>query len=1358
MPESPEHIEFIHRDGISQLARQSALLDPDYVKIDERTTEDLLSFAKAFAEHLNFVNDQNEVDGNWNGFLGELKDLSDESAFSQPHRALFLTFLKLLGYHRDQMNSFSRRHLDFYYTQLLGFQKRPPVPDQVHALFQLTDEVDQWLLKAGTELDAGTDSQGTELTYTVKEDTLLNQGKVAELRSVYVDKVIQTIRNIRELTPLTSPDGGFMDLLRLAVGDPEPGNALPKLEGITPDYNSLKEVPLVDPSYVDHLYLTLPEFETIFAVQEDWQNTTEADWEPVYRLLEKAHAQKGYAQRRNELKQLRESENDPLVGWETLLSFALGEPGPEDPLPVFKESADPFAEVNQALSSPDRAYAKAFIETDFFMREADFKALWEVRTALTQQQPVTEAAWDQVYAILEVANRAKRQVPFPEARIEKINYIHAHPNAREVHPEGAFDTQEGERWKPFGHSDVAPKEEQPEIGLVLSSPMLEMGEGMRTCNVTFNFREEGYEPYLFTDAGGVPDLFDFALSGAEEWITPDVSYAAAGKFKSGRPYKTPQGLASSPSGDRFNITVDEFGDQDLNQFILTPAGEIFQITDRVSTRSVIIDYRGELSDPQDFPAESGVYTAASVAEFGMRFRLEINEDQAAITRMGEGKGKWPMLRVSLACKEVDGKRINGYQALMDLMLQSAALEVQVTGMREVQVRNDDRLLDPKKPFEVWGPAPASAGSFYLSHPELSGKRLDELSLKVDWMGLPITSLADYYAPYTLLGNTGGGTFPVIHDSDFRVAVEMVDHRSGKPITGTGEQGLALFTTRTEQQTELVNSSVELVLDNIPKRATENAPAYTYRTLPDIESVADPLDAPRYFRFILQNPDFLHRQYPDLVAKRSFLLSEAIANNQASQVTQWAQMDIPLPYTPKIAALTVGYSASWQWESGVQSGIEGEGILHLMPFGYGDLQAETQPYFMPQFPNQGELLIGIENLNTARSLSLLFQTAEGTANPAVNKPAVSWSVLQGGTWKTLADGGLVADKTAGLRNTGILQLILPESASTAHTLMPSGLHWIRATVPENTDAFPDLIDIRTQAVEAILEDKGNAADHFALPLPAESIKGTVENLGEIDQVEQPFSSLKGKPGEDDTLFYTRISERIRHKHRALTPWDYERLVLEHFPAIYKAKCLPGRLIGEKGKIKMVVIPDIRGKQPFFPVEPKVPAAMLEEIRLFLSGVCPYWAEPMVHNPVFVQVKTRFGIKFREGITPGYFLKQLAEDLRRFLSPWAYEEGADIVLGGKIYGNSLVNFIEEQPYTDYVTQLKLFQRVGNEPFRDVRTLSGGENTALTLAPDQVLVTAQQHEIDLISLNGYTAAEFEGINYMKVGLDFLIGSPGN
>ena len=115
----------------------------------------------------------------------------------------------------------------------------------------------------------------------------------------------------------------------------------------------------------------------------------------------------------------------------------------------------------------------------------------------------------------------------------------------------------------------------------------------------------------------------------------------------------------------------------------------------------------------------------------------------------------------------------------------------------------------------------------------------------------------------------------------------------------------------------------------------------------------------------------------------------------------------------------------------------------------------------------------------------------------------------------------------------------------------------------------------------------------------------------------------------------------------------------------------------------------------------------------------------------------------------------DELNRFLSPWAYEEGAEIEIGGRIYANVIINFLEERSYVDYVANITLFSSEDHgKTFRPVLPSADEGYWVQTDRPDGILVAAQQHEIDLIAGAGYEEQVFTGINYMKIDLDFIVG----
>jgi len=244
-------------------------------------------------------------------------------------------------------------------------------------------------------------------------------------------------------------------------------------------------------------------------------------------------------------------------------------------------------------------------------------------------------------------------------------------------------------------------------------------------------------------------------------------------------------------------------------------------------------------------------------------------------------------------------------------------------------------------------------------------------------------------------------------------------------------------------------------------------------------------------------------------------------------------------------------------------------------------------------------------------------------------------------------------------------------------------------------------------------------------------------------------------EDPALFNTRVSERLRHKGRALSIWDYERLILDRFPELHKVKCIPARP-ERPGGVTIIVIPDIRNKIPFEPFEPKAPANLLGEIAEYVTAKAPASAEIEVKNAHYVSVRIRLGVRFRGTGNEAFYKQQLIDDINRFLSPWAYDEGADIAIGGRIYASTLVDFVDRRSYVDYVAGIKLFRSDDGQLFRPVARPPAGNQEGYfveTERPDAVLVAARSHLIDVLSDAAYEEKLITGIGFMKLELDFSV-----
>jgi len=96
----------------------------------------------------------------------------------------------------------------------------------------------------------------------------------------------------------------------------------------------------------------------------------------------------------------------------------------------------------------------------------------------------------------------------------------------------------------------------------------------------------------------------------------------------------------------------------------------------------------------------------------------------------------------------------------------------------------------------------------------------------------------------------------------------------------------------------------------------------------------------------------------------------------------------------------------------------------------------------------------------------------------------------------------------------------------------------------------------------------------------------------------------------------------------------------------------------------------------------------------------------------------------------------------------------VIGRRIYASSIITFIDQRPYVDYVAGIKLFSSDDGETFVQAPADPAEGDSIGSDRPEAVLVAARRHEIDLIADEIYAADQFKGVNYMKIELDFVVG----
>jgi hypothetical protein len=1510
-------------DGTSQSGRILAALDPNYVQVDERTTQDLLAFAKKYAGELKYFGLDNLDHGShWSGFIPDDIDLEEAARyveypesfspqqaapFTRPHLALFLVFLKLLGQTRNQINTLTRSHLEFFYRDVLKMVRKKSVPDKVHVLVELEHGTDQQRIPLGTDLQAGKDSLGQPLTYCTEHELIANNIEIGQISSLYSQI---KITGLKEACPPNLIGGNrkeaFVAMLRIALGQPNPGDPLPlpiypgvpsanqeinfsilekaqrlihvaitqlymtdqsnpsfddfrelmkrkKLREDKDDtawesintylnnagkknqssflniledsrdfdsnlmallnktsldelFNKVTEVKSIDDAYdaclrrLDEktiigfikealLPLSLDDFKSMMKIKTEM----DVQWNEINLLLEKA------AQRRpNGINESPIDEPQLSYDFAAKLTAAVGEPvftidggldvyyeafvdveryfsmsaenfyyimsvaAPLAPLPplansninndeqdwnrvygivtaahrrmiytrrreVLKQIAQPalnlapkaniknniqalsdmlnivlgekHSEQKQYLKKSDLAQqvTKALNKLgEYGLADKDISYLSHiVNEKVESTVEPTPIDWEYVYKVLEVAQRNRQALaqPIPE-QIEWRN-VYAAADATIITAQ--TDDQARSRWKTFGQGErVCEKDPAPDasFGWAMASPLLVLSEGKRTITLTLGFSNA---------------VDKFNLEQMLALLIPGQSGDNA-----------PQSASVIP----FQVQLS------TEKGWLEPESVILKWTGPDMTYSPL----GE-REAENQSSDSLEHNELR----GLVFECTLTPSQPALcslTRDVHGMdATFPVLRLMLKpiWNEQDSCYLTtSYTVLRNLTLMRAHMHVAVSELSHITMGNDQSNLDAKKPFEPFGLQPAVGSRFYFGHPEIVAKKLDSLSFGITWMGKP-PNLKDHYKNYEIVKDVA----LVPTELCLKAKVALIEGNVLRDF-----DSFSLFEAATD------DDATRLILP-----VDQGNPDTTISTSTNVT------DWHRYLLWELDSPDFQHSVYPTLALQKSLEMAVAVASKSEAELKP-DDYQINPPYTPKIKKLTLDYTASARLD--FDASINQEPAMrafHVEPFGFAELKqndGEVGCSFLPEFNFEGQLYIGLRNVSPPQNLSLLFQVAEGSANPDLNVEPVQWSYLSGNRWKSLSkDGSLLADATRGLINSGIVELALKPIEPS--TLMPQGLYWLRVAIKKASASVCDIVAIHPNATLAIFVDNNNAPEHLITPLPPEGVTAPVIAIPGIASLIQPYTSFGGKPAEQDKRFNVRVSERLRHKQRALTLWDYERLVLEKFPQIYKVKCLrsdPIKYPLEPGRIEIVIIPDIKNRLPFNPFAPKAPADQIQDIQRFLEDKMPPFASLVVKNAVYMPVMVRCGIRFMPGSDEGYCRRQLNEELNRFLSPWAYEEGADLVIGGRIYANSIINFIDRCDYVDYLAGFTLF--TGENTLVPDSTEQGYHVSAGR--PDVVLVAAREHYFTTITTTDYQVENYNGIGYMKIELDFIVADDAN
>ncbi len=339
--------------------------------------------------------------------------------------------------------------------------------------------------------------------------------------------------------------------------------------------------------------------------------------------------------------------------------------------------------------------------------------------------------------------------------------------------------------------------------------------------------------------------------------------------------------------------------------------------------------------------------------------------------------------------------------------------------------------------------------------------------------------------------------------------------------------------------------------------------------------------------------------------------------------------ISITYTAKTNIdLTDDSQASFNNSTAFYYHVEPFGSREMHPFLTNDAMSFLPVFNLDNNPtssDSGELWIGLADAFAQETITVLFEVSEGSSNPLKSMTTIRWYYLSDNNWLPF-DKLSIVDETNNLTRSGIVTVSLSSTVTTGNTRADASLIWIKLVADKDTDAVCKLIDVKTNAAKAQFAQNLSAGIEYTEPLPANTISKPVSAIAAIKQTQQPYPSFDGSLRETDDRFYVRVSERLRHKHRAVTTWDYERLVLDYFSQIHKAKCIPhtGFITNQNtgkmeysevapGNVMLVSVPDLTNLSSANLLRPYTSVGLIEEIQQYLQNADFTFCKPGCYQP-------------------------------------------------------------------------------------------------------------------------------------------------
>jgi hypothetical protein len=366
-------------------------------------------------------------------------------------------------------------------------------------------------------------------------------------------------------------------------------------------------------------------------------------------------------------------------------------------------------------------------------------------------------------------------------------------------------------------------------------------------------------------------------------------------------------------------------------------------------------------------------------------------------------------------------------------------------------------------------------------------------------------------------------------------------------------------------------------------------------------------------------------------------------------------------------------------------------------------------------------IGCEKLVAPCQLSIYFQLCEQAPEAFAEQEEsnlLKYFYLSKTGWRLLT---VLSDGTHQLQCSGVIELNIPDDVCNQSVLMKGDKHWL--AVGTNCSSKANVIYINTQTikVQRVINHNNteNKVNYAAPMLVAGSINSILTPMGAIDTIEQPFSSFNGKSREDSEQFYHRVCQRLANKDRVVNSHDYRTMAFVADNHLFYCKLFSSK---STGVINLMLVPAYADKSLAGAFNPKVSKCRMLVIEQYITQRTSAFVQLKLANPVLVQVQIRAYILCpadRENAVR----QKLNQALKLFISPWikgSFEEQIQIDTG--LAPAQVMAFIAKQTDVESVLFVELINQATNKPLANI-------------AENSLIISAPKHQIEAKTHSSFT-----------------------